>query len=294
MTTTEGEAQGAAPTGLASGGLAIGDLAARTGLTPAVLRMWETRYGFPRPQRLESGHRRYAEADVTAVAEVLRRRDAGVRLETAIAEAAGDGPPATPSVYAELRRRHPHLAHQRLRKVTLLALSWAIEDECLARAHRGTVFGSFQEERHYRRAEHRWQELARGAQTTLVFAGFEAPTTSGVGLPVEVPLSARAPMRREWAVVCDSPGFTAVLTAWELPGQRGVADADRLFESIWTIEPGPVRDAARVCAGVAHEAGVPEAEDVRRALAADPGRVPDPTAGGALLHRVLSYVDRGV
>ena len=100
-------------------------------------------------------------------------------------------------------------------------------------------------------------------------------------------------MRREWAVVCDSPGFTAVLTAWELPGQRGVADADRLFESIWTIEPGPVRDAARICARVAHEAGVPEAEDVRRALAADPERVPDPTAGGALLLRVLSYVDRG-
>ena len=255
--------------------------------------MWETRYGFPRPQRLESGHRRYAEADVAAVTDVLRRRDAGVRLETAIAEVSGDGPPATPSVYAELRRRHPHLAHQRLRKTTLLALSWAIEDECLARAQRGTVFGAFQEEKHYRGAEHRWQELARGADAALVFADFEAPTVSGAGLPVQVPLSARAPMRREWAVVCDSPGFTAVLTAWELPGQRAVADADRLFESIWTIEPGPVRDAARICARVAHEAGVPEAEGVRRALDADPERVPDLTAGSALLHRVLTYVDRG-
>ena len=289
MTTTGAEAQGAAATGLA-----IGDLAARTGLTPAVLRMWETRYGFPRPQRLASGHRRYAEADVVAVADVLRRRDAGVRLETAIAEVSGDGPPATPSVYAELRRRHPHLAHQRLRKATLLALSWAIEDECLARAQRGTVFGAFQEERYYRAAEPRWQELARGADTALVFADFEAPTGAPAGGPVEVPLSVRAPMRREWAVVCDSPGFTAVLTAWELPGQRGVADAVRLFESIWTIEPGPVRDAARICARVAHEAGVPEAEDVRRALAADPGRLPDPTSGDALLHRVLAYVDRRV
>ena len=287
MTTTRAEAQGAAPTVLA-----IGDLAARTGLTPAVLRMWETRYGFPRPHRLESGHRRYTEADVAAVAEVLRRRDAGVRLETAITEAIGDGPPATPSVYAELRRRHPHLAHQRLRKATLLALSWAIEDECLARAQRGTVFGAFQEEKHYRRAEHRWQELARGAEGALVFAAFEAPTTNGADRPIEVPLSGRAPMRREWAVVCDSPGFTAVLTAWELPGQRGVADADRVFESIWTVEPGPVRDAARICAQVAHEAGVPEAEDVRRSLAGDPDRVPDPTVGGALLLRVLAYLDR--
>ena len=151
--------------------------------------MWETRYGFPRPQRLESGHRRYAEADVAAVAEVLRRRDAGVRLETAIAEAAGDGPPATPSVYAELRRRHPHLAHQRLRKATLLALSWAIEDECLARAQRGDgVRGLPGGEALPPAAEPRWQELARGAEATLVFAGFEAPTASGAGLPVEVPL----------------------------------------------------------------------------------------------------------
>ena len=226
---------------------------------------------------------------------MLRRRDAGVRLETAIAEAAGDGPPATPSVYAELRRRHPHLAHQRLRKATLLALSWAIEDECLARAQRGTVFGAFQEEKHYRRAEHRWQELARGrGRGPGVRRLRGAHRRPAPDCPSRCALSARAPMRREWAVVCDSPGFTAVLTAWELPGQRGVADADRLFESIWTIEPGPVRDAARICARVAHEAGVPEAEDVRRALAADPGRVPDPTAGGALLHRVLSYVDRGV
>jgi DICT domain-containing protein len=155
------------------------------------------------------------------------------------------------------------------------------------------VFGAFQEETYYRRSEPRWRELARGADAALVFADFEAPTRAPAAGPVEVSLSARAPMRREWAVVCDSPGFTAVLTAWELPGQRGVADADRLFESIWTIEPGPVRDAARICARVAHEAGVPEAEDVRRALAADPERLPDPTSGGALLHRVLAYVDRG-
>ncbi len=289
MTMNGADAQGVSPTGLA-----IGDLAARTGLTPAVLRMWETRYGFPRPGRLESGHRRYAESDVAAVAGVLRRRDAGVRLETAIAEATGDGPPRTPSVYAELRRRHPHLAHQRLRKATLLALSWAIEDECLARAQHALVFGAFQEEKHYRPAEHRWHELARGAEAALVFAGFEAATESGPGgLPVEVPLAARAPMRREWAVVCDAPGFTAVLTAWEVPGQRGVADADRLFESIWTVEPGPVRDAARICAEVAHHAGVPEAEDVRRALAADPARVADADSSAALLHRVLAYVDRG-
>jgi len=66
-------------------GLTIGDFAPRTGLTPASIRGRETRYGFPAPQRLDSGHRRY---DVALIRQVLRRKDAGVRLETAIAEAA--------------------------------------------------------------------------------------------------------------------------------------------------------------------------------------------------------------
>jgi DNA-binding transcriptional MerR regulator len=68
-------------------GLTISDLARRTGLTPATLRAWETRHGFPVPSRRASGHRRYDERDVALVRDVLRRREAGVRLEVAIADA---------------------------------------------------------------------------------------------------------------------------------------------------------------------------------------------------------------
>ena len=39
-----------------------------------------------------------------------------------------------------------------------------------------------------------------------------------------VTLPADAPMRREWAVVCDAPDLPVVLTAWELPGQNDVPD----------------------------------------------------------------------
>src|ERR1700712_5688328 len=89
--------------------LTIGDLAERTGLKPATLRMWESRHGFPRAERRDSGHRRYAESDVDLVRQVLRRRDSGARLEVAIAEvalaqAAVEDPPGVPSVYAVLRR----------------------------------------------------------------------------------------------------------------------------------------------------------------------------------------------
>src|SRR5215213_8710524 len=101
-------------------GLTIGDLARRTGLTPASLRAWETRYGFPTPQRLDSGHRRYEEHDVALVHQVLRRKDAGVRLEAAIAEAAAASRAPVASVFAALRGRQPHLIPHMLRKSTLL------------------------------------------------------------------------------------------------------------------------------------------------------------------------------
>ena len=252
--------------------LTIGDLAARTGVATATLRMWESRHGFPVPTRLDSGHRRYGERDVEQVQEVLRRRESGTRLEVAIAsvrlrEAAEDAGPGAPSVFATLRRLHPHLQPRRLRKSTLLALSWAIEDECLARAGRARVFGAFQQERFYRAAEDRWRELARVARSTVVLAALAGepdpvPGTTFVHLPED------APMRREWAVVCDAADHPAVLTAWELPGQSTVR------------RPGPVvrvgvdrRARRRTRRGPGVRAGDPAARSPR-------GRVPALRARG--------------
>src|SRR3954452_2228377 len=282
-------------------GLTIGDLADRTGLTPATLRMWESRHGFPRPRRLASGHRRYDERDVDLVRAVLRRRDSGARLEVAIAgvalaRAARAEPPGAPSVHATMRRLHPGLHPQRLKKSTLLSMSWAIEDECCARAERPVIFGAFQEERFYRAAEERWAELARVARATTVFAGFPVDPSS---VPPEdgpttfVVLPEDAPMRREWAVVCDAAGYPALLTAWELPGQSTVPDAQRLFEAIWTVDPAAVRDGARACAQVALQLGHHEAAPLLYELADSP--VPAPVElvqATSLLNRVVAYVDR--
>lgn len=279
--------------------LTIGDLAERTGLSPATLRMWEQRHGFPRPQRLESGHRRYLEADVEAVARVVRRRDAGVRLDAAIADALAQDPPATPSVYAELRRRHPHLPVQRLHKRTLLALSWAIEDEFCAKSEQALLFGAFQQGRHYAAARPRWDELALVSRSAFAFAefpGLDHPQLGGSGDrpgPVLVPLAPSEPMAREWAVICDSVQLPVALTAWELPGQLGVPDRERIFESIFTVDPEAVRDAARVCAVVAVRGGADEAAPVLYELADQPMAGPaDLAAVSTMLGRVLTYVDR--
>ncbi|KRB72732.1 hypothetical protein ASE01_22040 [Nocardioides sp. Root190] len=273
-------------------GLSIGDLAREAGVSPAVLRMWETRHGFPVPQRLTSGHRRYTTADIGLVRQVIRRRDAGIRLEAAIAEVSATGAPASPSVYAELRRRHPSLPSHRLRKSTLLALSWAIEDECCALAERPVLFGAFQRAEFYRPAAARWRELDRVARSTIVLAADWGDSTDDRG-PLRATLAEDAPMRREWAVVCDAVDSTACLTAWELPGQHRVPDLDRVFEAAWTLDPVVVRDAARVAAGVAGAAGVVSAG----ALIQDLAEAPAPRSAGspdgtALYSRVVAYVDR--
>ena len=277
--------------------LTIGDLAQRTGVAPATLRVWESRHGFPRPRRRDSGHRRYDEHDVELVTQVLRRRDSGMRLEVAIAgvalaDAATGTPPGAPSVYATMRRLHPDLQPQRLKKSTLLAVSWAIEDECCSRAEQPMIFGGFQKERYYRAAEERWTELARIARSTMVFAAF-SQEPDPVDRTTMVDLPEDAPMRREWVVVCDARDYPAMLTAWELPGQSTVPDRLRLFEAIWTVEPGAVRDAARACAQAAQQFGHPEGAPLLYELADNPA--PPPVAllqAASLLNRVVAYVDR--
>ncbi len=273
--------------------LTIGDLAKKTGLTPAVLRMWETRYGFPVPHRLPSGHRRFTESHVDQIAQVLRRRGAGIRLDIAIAEAAATRAPGPPSVFAELRRNHPRLAPYRLKKSTLLALSWALEDEVCATAESPVLFASFQTAAYFQPSVARWEELARVARSTMVFADFDSAVTDGDATPIRVPLPKDSPLRREWTIICDSVENTACLSAWELPGQTTVPERHRLFESVWTVDPRAVRDAARVCARVAAENGIAAAAPLLYELATDPAaRVSDPAGTTALFNRVVAYVDR--
>lgn len=277
----------------------IGDLAERTGVAAGTLRIWETRHGFPVPQRLASGHRRYADADVAAVQQVVRLRDSGVRLEAAIAqvrswgELPAAGAPQADSVFAWLRQTHPALQPSRLTKRTLLAMSWAIEDELSAQAKPVHLFGAFQQARNFESARARWSDLARHTSSTFVFADFDALRGTGTDL-VEVPIATDSPMTREWTVVCDSAHLAVALTAWELPGQAAVRDDDRVFEALWTVEPGPVRVAARVCAALAINGGATGAEAVARDLSGPPLGAPDLAAITSLVNRLVAYVDRAV
>jgi DICT domain-containing protein len=212
--------------------------------------MWERRHGFPVPERLPSGHRRYHEGDVALVQLVERERAAGLSLPAAIARARAAASESEPSVFAGLRRHRPELQPIRLRKPVLLALSRAIEDESCARAERALLFGAFQRERFYRQSERRWREFARTAELAVVFADFDRARLPARG-PAELPIERAAPLSREWAVVCEAPGHAVCLAGIELTPARRRADHAREFDVIWSVEPDVVRTAAEICVGLA-------------------------------------------
>jgi DICT domain-containing protein len=229
--------------------LSIGDVVSETGVAEGTLRMWERRHGFPSPARLASGHRRYSVRDLQAVRRVAAERAAGTTLQVAI-ERATQLPARAPSLFAWLRQAHPELDSQLLARPAMLALSNAIEDESLARAERPLLFASFQRERAYREQEARWHELARGAELACVFADFPRARRPR-GAPAEVPVASASPLTREWAIVCDAPGYGVCLAGWEKPPGIRDRSAASSFETVWTVEPEIVRSAARVCAELA-------------------------------------------
>ena len=230
--------------------MGIGEVVERTGIAEATLRMWERRYGFPAPERLASGHRRYSEREVELIRAVAAKRAAGLALPVAIEQARSEGAQPAMSVYAALRRRRPDLEPRMLLKPMMLALSHAIEDEALARGERLMLFGSFQRVRFYRQSEVRWRELARTAEVAAVFANFPRVRAPREG-PVEVPVPREHPLNREWTLVCEGQDFALCLTGWEPPESGPRPDGTRRFEAIWSVEPQVVREASRICCAIA-------------------------------------------
>jgi DICT domain-containing protein len=250
-------------------GLSIGDIASRSGVAVGTLRMWESRYGFPAPERLPSGHRRYSEQDLEQVQSVVMAREEGLPLGMAIDRALLLAESPRPSVYGALRERFPHLHPHVVAKPALIRITHAIEDECRVRSQRPILLGCFQRERFYRDAEARWRELSRGAEYAIVLADFRLRRDPPDG-PTEVPIPPDDPLIREWAVVCDAAELPACLIAWERPGE---SSAPRRFEAVWTVEPDVVREAARTIGRLATRWAPELLADVGPRLAERPGPV---------------------
>jgi DICT domain-containing protein len=273
-------------------GLAIKDVAERTGIAAGTIRMWEQRYGFPEPERTSAGYRLYGEDDVEALRRVLALRERGLSVPAAVERVRGaDIATDRPSLFGALAGGDQPVRSQVLSKPTLLAISRALEDEAMSRASSPLVFGAFQRERNYRAAEHRYRAIARTADAVVVFADFERLGTGGA--VAEVPFEAGGALRNEWAVVIDAPGYSACLLAWEQPRPvASVPDRERSFETIWTLDPRTVRRAAEVGAGLARRADDALGERVERLLSERPLAMEHPAPSlTSVTNRIVGYLD---
>jgi DICT domain-containing protein/predicted DNA-binding transcriptional regulator AlpA len=282
---------GVAPLDLAT--LSLDELAHETGVPAATIAAWERAYGFPEPVRELDGRVAYPRDAVRQVMHAARVHAEGAPLVEAIADAVhsvAPWRPVEPSVFAAVREGLGGVVVRTMTKRSLLAVTWAIEDECAERAIAPLLVGAFQTRRFFDRAADRWVALAARARSTCVLATGSDPGIDGVAW---IDLAPDAPMSREWSVVCDAVDRPALLTAWELPGQEGVPDLQRRFEAVWTLDPATVRRATRVAASIALKAGAPGAAD----LVADVSGPPvvarqDHWAADRFHHRVVAYADR--
>ena len=62
----------------------IAEVEERTSLSSALLRQWERRYGFPRPERSPGGHRLYSETDLEALRHIKQWIAEGVAPAQAV------------------------------------------------------------------------------------------------------------------------------------------------------------------------------------------------------------------
>jgi len=278
-------------------GLAIKEVAERTGLAPGTIRMWEQRYGFPAPERAASGYRVYRPEDVELLRRAVAFRAGGLSVPAALERAAAlAGATDRPSIYGAIVAADAPVRPRVLRKRTLLALSRAIEHETLARAAGPVVFAAFQQVRNYRAVEHRYRRLAETADAAVVFADFPEAREPEGG-PAEVPIARDAALGNEWVVVIDAPGFATCLLAWERPRtpeeEEVLVDRERRFESLWTMDPAVVRRAALVACSLTRAACPELADRIEGTLADRPLAVEAPAPGlTALTNRLVAYLEK--
>jgi MerR family transcriptional regulator, light-induced transcriptional regulator len=276
-------------------GLPIREVAERTGIAAATIRMWEQRYGFPEPARTPAGYRMYSEEDVDALRRASTLRDSGLSVPAALERArAASGATDRPSIFGAIAGGDEPVPARRLHKRTLLAISRAIEDETLARAAGPVVIGAFQSRGNFHAVQHRYDRLARAADACVVFADFDA-VRERPGHPTEVPIAPDEVLGNEWAVVIDAPGFAACLLAWETPeSQRdtGLPDRERRFEALWTLDPRVVRRAAMVGAALAARSGAEAGRRLVDVLRDRPLAFEAPApALTSLTNRIVGYLD---
>ena len=63
----------------------LGYVIRETNIHPDTLRAWERRYGLPKPQRSEGGHRLYTSRDIEIIRWLMQQQNNGLSISKAVA-----------------------------------------------------------------------------------------------------------------------------------------------------------------------------------------------------------------
>ena len=181
------------------------------------------------------------------------------------------------SLFDRLRSVRPDLQVMQVTKSTLVATSHLIETLVYDHGERCVLVSGFQHGRHWAAERDRYLDLAGNNDVIALFAGRELPA----GLEVDqVGLRLRSgdPLMQEWFVLALGPGLSITLCGLDGDAHtqrlQPVPEADRLFEVVWSIDPGVAAVAAQVVVEALERSAPEHAAAVRTRLATAAERPP--------------------
>lgn len=270
--------------------LSTADVAHATNLAETTLRMWESRYGFPSPARLPSGHRRYSVEDVERLQQILRLRSSGLSLRGAIERVQSGSDEVAASVFGSVRRK-AGLSAQSFTGRHLGALLRAVEDEALAGGVPPIIVRGLGRRVDLASDACRRASLARSAEFAVTLACSE-PRSPIARTPGVTWLRVDNPLGCERFVACERAGLQVCFAGWEAPGQDELPVDERRYETVWTADPASVRDALESALHHAR-ATSDEPERIAELLVRLEHRPPvtelDPHGLTALVSRMIGY-----
>ncbi|NES21631.1 MAG: GAF domain-containing protein [Symploca sp. SIO3E6] len=212
----------------------------------------------------------------------------------------------TTSVLADLLQAMPQLRQQVYFKVSLTALSHAMEDQVLAGSDQPLVIASFQREHFYRTEANRYRRIAEQTSQVYVLAAPEAEFKNSSEYYETVAFERADALSQEWHLVVIGRNYANCLVCREksttvpkLIDQE--IDSSRRFEGIWTFDRDVSNLAAKILldrievyrpelAGKIAEAKSQYLED---SVAADSGLTQNSANSDAFVQRLATYLQAG-
>ena len=199
------------------------------------------------------------------------------------------------SLHEALRRRHPELTTRQVSKGTLVSTSHLIEELCATTAGGNVLVSGFQHGRNWSVERDRYLAMSDQTEVIAVFAGEEPPPaweTDHIG----VRLRADDALTQEWFVLALGPELAVTLCGVDERrqpepqafGRSLLEDSDRLFEVIWSLDPGIAADALEVVLEAIARSAPERVDAVRARVAGVRDLRPTPSVGTLAADRLVA------